>query len=548
MIKNEYELIEVIKSETNVIIYGAKNRAQMVIERIKVNDLQPHIFISVSNTYNEFQTINGIPVQEIQSLVDLADCSVVVIATQSKYHDEIEKNVRKLGFKNVIRINDLLFKDIRLNYDIQTIFYRMSQTSITQTQQQFMQHQTMNQIRLNHLRDKVRIGQKVKVIFLLTSVAKFSYSSVYRAIEKKGLFDVSIFLFEEYFNDNEFMSDIGEMKEFAKQLESDGFNIIWGYDDKDTPKSIEQFSPDIIFYNAPYLVNRNADQLIFRIICNYLSCYIPYGIEVANSFEYHFEHKNILPAWIHFISTRQAYDLCGNNALSDGVNTVLSGHPLFDEYIKKAELKIPDKLKNGNKIVIYAPHWSVATWHNTSTFHIHYEYFASLLEKYPEINFVFKPHPRLGPEIRVREAKGENVIPTYREYEEYCKVWNDSPNGIVINDSSYIDLFQASDCLITDSYSFIASWLPTEKPCILLMNPKGPLNPYKYYYDFVRPIIDSYYTCKNESDIDDIFKKVVIYENDDKIDCRKEQKNKFIYNFGHSGEFIADYIERQLKS
>jgi len=239
--------------------------------------------------------------------------------------------------------------------------------------------------------------------------------------------------------------------------------------------------------------------------------------------------------------------MCSNWALSNGLNVVLSGHPILDEYVKDV-LDIPDKIKNGKKTVVYAPHWSIATYHNTSTFHIQYKFFFSLLKKYPDVNFVLKPHPALGSEIKRRISHGEKGLPGYEEYLDYCKAWDESPNGVLVTDSSFIDLFKASDCLITDSYSFLVAWLPTDKPCILLKNPKGPIDVKKYYYHFTHSLLDAYYNCESEIEIEEVIKKVVIEGKDPKKEERLKQKEKLIYNFGHAGEFIANYIEKQLRS
>ena len=545
MVKNEYDLMEIIQGEKNVVIYGAKKRAGVVIERIRANNIGVNLFIAVSNCATENQWLAGIQVRSIYELEHLKETCNVIISTQSIFQDEIENLLKTLGFKKIIRVNEQLFSDLCMKFDTQLLINKTSLIIQEQNRQSFMHHRLSNQMKLSCLRDKYRRNEEINVLFILTSEAKFSFSSVYKALEKNDRFNVSIFIFGEYFNDNDFMSEISEIQSFYNKLKRQGYNVIWGYDSNNQSISIEEYAPDIIFYNAPYLVNRDGNQLIYNMICNHLACYLPYGIEISNEFEYHFEHKNILPAWIQFVSSRQAYDLCANNAFSNGLNAVLSGNPIFDEY-KNEHLDVPEQLLNGNKNVIYAPHWSIATWHNTSTFHLQYEFFENLREKNPAVNFVFKPHPRLEAEIRVRSLRGEKGIPNIQKYKEYCERWNRSVNGIVVTDSSFVDLFKVSDCLITDSYSFLATWLQTEKPCIFLTNPQGDPDYFKYYYGFVHSIIEAYYVCGNEMEIEERFIKVLSGE-DYKLQKRREQKKEFIYNNGSAGMFIADYIEKQIK-
>ncbi|MDR0764181.1 MAG: hypothetical protein LBE65_01130 [Synergistaceae bacterium] len=334
-------------------------------------------------------------------------------------------------------------------------------------------------------------------------------------MSSNNLFDPAIWCFEEYYEDNGFMLDLTAMRQYYEKLKNDWFNVIWGYDKFNYPKDLQDDCPDIVFFNAPYLLNRSGHQLPSRITTNYLTCYLPYGMHVSNEPGFHFENDYITACWLHFIDTRQAFDYCAKNACTNGANTVLSGYPMLDGYAEPRKpfggLKLPE-----NPVVVYAPHWSVETWHNTATFHIHAAKIMELLTANPTVNFVYKPHSRLAPEIHVRENRPDRTSVTYADYQEYCDNWRNSPNGIIVEDSSFIDLFKNTDCLITDRYTFLTAWLPTDKPCIFLMNPKGPKDPYKYYYGFIKPVIDSYYTVHTNDELLDTFNSVFIAGKDEK--------------------------------
>lgn len=399
------------------------------------------------------------------------------------------------------------------------------------------------------LREKVRYGEKVKIIFVVVEKSKFNFASVYHAMAENPLFEPMLFVVDGY-QDVRLIED-NVMYNYYLELKKDGFNVIWGYDEFNNPKDIQDYHPDIIFYNTPsfsrYVNNyMNYVGLPSRTMASYLTCYIPYGMHVANESEYHFENDDIIPSWLHFIDTRQAFDYCAHNTFTtNGANAVLSGYPMLDEYAKPRKpfggLKLPE-----NPVVVYAPHWSIETWHNTSTFHIHAAKIMELLIANPTVNFVFKPHPLLAHEIRNRENRRDRTSVTYADYQRYCDNWRNSPNGIILEDSSFINLFKNADCLITDCYTFITVWLPTDKPCIFLMNPKGPKNPYRYYYDFIKPVIDSYYTVHTDNELHDAFNNVFVVGNDEKAAQRKKVKEQLIYNLGHAGKFIANYIEREI--
>jgi len=553
MLTNEYELIELVKNEANIVIYGASLRADVIIDRLLFNAVQGKLWVAVTDTQGAKQKLWGLYVYRASDLTQIAINSVVLISTQEKYHNEIETYVKKLGFHNILRINNALFADMSLRHDVYILGIKYSRNI---KKEQFLQYRTMNMLRLADLRDKVRRGLRVRVLCLVTSPAKLHYASIYNALKQKKIFDVSFYFFDEYYasrksiaNKDATIKELEKLKKFSERLRNEGFNIIWGYDDDGFPISIAQYAPDIVFYNTYLSAEADAEHLYKRIVANHLSCFVPYGMHVSNDFDYHFDNDNLLPAWIHFVDTRPALDLVANNGITEGINAVLSGHPMLDDYChtEKQAQQIPAKCQNGKKLIVYAPHWSIATWSNTSTFHKHWHCILNLLEKYKnECNFVFKPHPRLEIEISVKNSSTVIGIPKNTEYKAYCATWENSPNGFIVTESNGIELFKLADCLITDSYSFIPAWLPADKPCIFLMNPDGPTDPYQYYYDFIRPVIDSYYLCKTEKEIEDTFNDVIIMGNDSKMEERRAQCKNLIHNLGNAGQFIADYIEHQL--
>jgi len=530
--KNELELINRIKNAENIIVYGDREKAAAVAGCLIENGLRNKTHIAVTNLKNSNRTLRCFRVQAIHSIQHIAKKSVVVIALNDKFHTEVEKLLRNIGFQNIVTVNDTLVDDLYLRYDI-----RVEERN--QRKLEALHCKTMNMVKLNHVRNKVSRGQKIKVLFILTSIARFNFASVYRALESKEMFEVAIFFFNA---ESEELLSQEEVAKYAEYLKNNGYKILFELIKDNWIAMIDKYSPDIVIYNNPYISNGRMGLSIYNILTDRLGCYIPYFLSTMNELELQFENRTLFSAWKHFIESRPVYDLCVNNALDSGINAVLSGHPVFDEYEKEINTKLFEKILNGNKTVIYAPHWMIG---RHSNFHLYFDYFIGLLEKYPNINFVFKPHPVLRFEVQLRKlVKGMSSL---SDYDEYCKKWNNAPNGLIVNDSSYIDLFKISDCLITDKYSsFIMAWLPTEKPCILPMNPDATSDYLICYHDHIYPVLDSYYTARTEREIESVLNNVVINGYDTKASERKKEKERLIYNFGCAGQFIADHIEREL--
>lgn len=420
-------------------------------------------------------------------------------------------------------------------------------------------HQGMEQ----RLRDKVRRGRKVKVFFLVQYMAKFECKSVYDAMEKNDLFEPYVLITHP--RDKRFSEEPSYIEETRKAyqiMSQRGYRTILGYDEQWRPIRLELHRPDIIFWNNPNMTGKSHYQNVY-LNANYLTCYTPYFFNTASfedyiRFKYSLENFQIMTAWKVFVESYHTFysmieNCCGTGLMACAerpkswvnINSVLAGYPKLDLYGENGQVKVPDKFKNGKPIVVYAPHWSIRCGVNLATFHRFNQQFMKLVHKHPEINFVFKPHPDLHNRIIDLHNVGRADTLTPEEYDAYVKEWDSMPNGMLVDDGEYIDLFRASSCLITDCGSFIAEYLPSGHPCIYILNPEKD-NPLDFYNELGRKIVESYYCCSDWKSIEAYFEKVVLRGEDPNKELRRQIADESFLNIGTSGQFICDYIEHIL--
>lgn len=389
------------------------------------------------------------------------------------------------------------------------------------------------------LKQKSKNREKIKVIFLIPESAKFGMESIYYSMLESEIFDPYILVVhprDNFFDENQ--TYFKEAVESYNLFKERGYRTLFAYNMENMKAiNIENFKPDIIFINNPNMFSFGVFKNI-NINLKYLTCYINYSINVASLDDYHYNNSSINTCYKMFAETYYCYKKHMN--INNGFNTVLTGYPKLDSYKKDIkECIIPKKIDNGNKIVIYAPHWSIGkidTLTRLGTFNLYHKYFMKLLKENPNINFVFKPHPSL------RDRIIDYKIMDIEYYENYIKEWNNSNNGIYISDGEYIDLFRKSSCLITDSGSFIAEYLPSENPCIYLINPEKENLIENTFNDFAKPIVNSYYLCYNEEDINKYFNEIIINENDYMKDKRLNLIKDCFINIGSAGKIITEYL------
>lgn len=94
-------LYEIIKNK-NLIIYGAGKVGNRLKKEIEQLDIDNNININFAVTKRDN---NMVGISEISDLLEIKDCAKVIIAVlDSNVANEMEKNAKELGFKNIIRL------------------------------------------------------------------------------------------------------------------------------------------------------------------------------------------------------------------------------------------------------------------------------------------------------------------------------------------------------------------------------------------------------------------------------------------------------------
>jgi len=292
---------------------------------------------------------------------------------------------------------------------------------------------------------------------------------------------------------------------------------------KDKHINIKKFKADIIFYEQPWSIPKN--QSVIEASKHSLVCYFPYCFHsLITNFNYFdgFHGK----MWKYFVETlyhKEEYEKNFN-----AKNCVALGSVKLDNY------KIAKKTDNQNKKkVIYAPHHSFdEEGHRCATFLENGDFILELAKKYPEIEWIIRAHPEFKNKLLKYKTK--------EEIDGYFKNWSEI--GLISNSKdNYYELFLNSDCLITDSISFLAEYLPSKKPLLHLRNKeqKDPFN------RLIEDISEGYYQINSNCELEKTFKEVVL-ENNDYLKEKRLEKIKYLIKDKTASENIIDFIEKRI--
>ena len=231
--------------------------------------------------------------------------------------------------------------------------------------------------------------------------------------------------------------------------------------------------------------------------------------------------------WKVFVDNKYSYRDYKRYELCKAKNCFLTGYPKMDvlSYFKRIE--------TAKKRIIIAPHHTIN--HGLlplSNFLQYSDFILNLPKKYPDVEFVFRPHPLLFVNL-VNEG-----IWTKSQVDEY--IANIEEAGIFYSvGGGYLDVFVNSDAMIHDCGSFIVEYLFTGKPCCFV----AKKNYQKIFSTLGKACLRHHYLAFDEREICDFIEKVVMYGEDCLLSKRVEFMQKHLaLNYPNASEKVLKEI------
>ena len=257
---------------------------------------------------------------------------------------------------------------------------------------------------------------------------------------------------------------------------------------------------DVIYLANPYdfMVDK-LHGVSYLSTKNVLPIYMSYGCMPDNyGCKITMSLKEISLFWKVFADNKMTYkDYC-RYELAKGKNVVLSGYAKMDSLAKFKENA------RAKKRIIIAPHHTINNPALPLSNFLEYQRFYLELPKlFPQIEFVFRPHPLLF--INLVNEGFWNAT----QVNEYIKKVKD--NGMIYSvGGDYFDIFVNSDAMIHDCSSFVVEYLFTTKPCCFM----AKKNYKKIFSSLGKSCLKNYYLAFNTQQIIEFIQNVVIDEKD----------------------------------
>lgn len=307
-------------------------------------------------------------------------------------------------------------------------------------------------------------GKKIRFGAYVMYDSDYSFDSVFRKmLENDSLWDPKVIVIpdvlrgkknsrEVYLRTKQFLIDL-----YGEDMVLDGWDLNDNYYDH-----LDDL--DVVYYNNPYdYMAHKYHSIQYAAEKKILPVYVTYGYEVSSTFtQIRLCSKEINSLWRCYTDTVYSYnDYCRYEAVK-GKNVKLVGYAKMDNLapvLSKPQV-------NKRKTILITPHHTVKNKKlPLSNFLRYNDLFLRLPEMFPDIDFIFRPHPFLFVTLINEKIWTEKQVNDY--IDELSK------RGIYYSVGGYyFDVFAKADAIINDSGSFSVEWLFTGKPGCFMWNPK----------------------------------------------------------------------------
>ncbi len=386
------------------------------------------------------------------------------------------------------------------------------------------------------IKAKYEIGKPIRIAFIVSEASKWKVQPVYDKLKHDSRFSVFAIVIPIAAARKTGLADVlRELDALRCFLDNRGVSTVDGLDRATgKPLTPDSFCPDFLWYEQPWSLPPEFDPAAVSRFC--LTLYQPYfvpnyeiPIEEFCMLEF---HRKLFAMFVSGTVLAEAYKKASSGTAS-AVTFVPSGHTAFEEIKDACE---SGKVRN---LVIYAPHWSFnhpgnMNKENYSTFLQTGQTILQFAKSHPEIDWVFKPHPRLEWSLEVSGAMGKNEIQAY--WDEWREI------GTVCTDGNYHNLFAAAKAMVTDCGSFLTEFAATGKPVIHLIPDSILVEP----AEFMKPLFDSFYQVRSTDEMNEAFKLVIEENEDPKADARNAAMRTLGFAETAAADNILSWIEAQF--
>lgn len=395
------------------------------------------------------------------------------------------------------------------------------------------------------LKEKAKSGSKIKVAFFVMYESIFPAQPLFEMMSEDPFFETNIVVITHY------STYYGYSKELilanynkAYQALSEKYpkhSVLKSYDPATDDYSDFAGDFDIVFLESPYMHLSHPYYLGDHFLNNdVLTAHINYGYIIAQHTMLTVGSVPYSTFWKVFVENYVFKNDASNYEELKGENLEVSGSVRMDALAKFMETT---HIRKRKKIII-APHHACIPNpcdKEEANFFKYAKLYLELPKMYPDIDFVYRPHPYAMDSFALHEGWSVQKV------DEYINTLKSYDNVTYSGGGEHLHLFADSDGIIHDCGSFLCEYLFTYKPACFVLRPGDMVNPEKYFNVLGRECLENCYKAFSEEDIINFIEEVIIKDKD----VMEKERRKFVdkklkINYPVSTKNVINFIKKEL--
>lgn len=380
-------------------------------------------------------------------------------------------------------------------------------------------------------------GEKLKAVFFVTSTSMFAARPLFDAMASDATFDPFICVVPDKRLREKMMQKMEDTEtELSAIYGSDRLIIVRPEELHIWPEVTADAA--IAVFSLPYTVSPFRYTPRYAVGRDFLAINVNYGFYRSIYDHYITMQQNFAWFWKSFVECDENLKEYAEHSILHGSNSDVVGYIKMDAL---AQVPIASNPSQRKKILI-APHHSVEGGANEilalSNFTRYAEYFHELPTRYPEIDFIFRPHPFLFVELSKPRQWGKDRV------DGFIATMKSMPNVIWSDGGDYFREFAESDACIQDCGSYLVEYFYTKKPCCYML--KSPDDIEQKFAPLGKKCLENCYIAYDTAAIEDFIRSVVVGGNDPKKEAREKFADSIMVNYPHAANIALEHIKRDI--
>lgn len=384
--------------------------------------------------------------------------------------------------------------------------------------------------------EKMGRGEKAKAVFFVSNAAMFPARPLFDAMLRDAAFDPQVVVIPDLrWHDGQADAAMASCRDDLAQTLPDGRLSMAARDEFGLWTDV-LCDADIVCYPSPYELSSFRYNPRYAVGRNFLPICVNYGYYRSVYDRHVMGGQSYAYMWKAFFECEETASEYRAHSAIGGTNVDVVG------YVKMDRLAAVVSQPHDRPRILIAPHHSVEGGTNKmlslANFVRYAGFFAELPDRYPDLDFVFRPHPFLFKILSSPKIWGPARVA------RYVADLQAKPNVVWSDGGDYFREFAESDACIQDCGSYLVEYFYTGKPCCYML--KDPADIDAKFAPLGRECLANCYVAYDTDAIDRFIRDVVIAGDDPKKASREKFAGTVMLNYPHAADAALARIKESL--